>query len=106
MAHQYLTLYVYHTTNQLIKNLKCSTVHSFVCVFSLQVDIDFENKAFFLVFTVLGYPPGMDEQLNELPDAIRPLPEVKKINLDLVEFQKRYLYFNKAQRGFSIDQVY
>jgi hypothetical protein len=42
----------------------------------LQVDIDFDNKAFFVIFTVLGYPPGMDELLNELPDAIRPLPEV------------------------------
>jgi hypothetical protein len=40
------------------------------------VDIDFDNKAYFVIFTVLGYPPGMDEQLNELPDAIRPLPEV------------------------------
>jgi hypothetical protein len=40
------------------------------------VDIDFDNKAFFVIFTVLGYPPGMDELLNELPDAIRPLPEV------------------------------
>jgi hypothetical protein len=45
------------------------------------VDIDFDNKAYFVIFTVLGYPPGMDEQLNELPDAIRPLPEV-------------YFYFN------------
>ncbi len=40
------------------------------------MDIDFDNKAYFVIFTVLGYPPGMDEQLNELPDAIRPLPEV------------------------------
>ncbi len=45
------------------------------------MDIDFDNKAYFVIFTVLGYPPGMDEQLNELPDAIRPLPEV-------------YFYFN------------
>jgi hypothetical protein len=41
------------------------------------VDIDFDNKAYFVIFTVLGYPPGMDELLNELPDAIRPLPEVQ-----------------------------
>jgi hypothetical protein len=52
---------------------------------SFKVDIDFDNKAFFVIFTVLGYPPGMDEELNELPDAIRPLPEVRKIAAVLLD---------------------
>ena len=30
-----------------------------------------------MIFTVLDYPPGMDEMLNELPDAVRPNQEVK-----------------------------
>ena len=42
----------------------------------LQFDIDFPNSAFYLIFTVLDYPPNVDIELNELPDAIRPIKEV------------------------------
>ena len=42
----------------------------------VQVDIDFSNSAFFIIFTVVAYPPGVDYELNDNPDAIRPLQEV------------------------------
>merc|ERR1711970_228961 len=47
-------------------------------VVDIKFDIDFSNSAFYLIFTVLDYPPNMDVELNDLPDAIRPNKEVKK----------------------------
>jgi len=47
-------------------------------VVNIEYDIDFTNSAFYLIFTVLDYPPNIDMELNELPDAIRPNDEVKK----------------------------
>jgi len=47
-------------------------------VVDIKFDIDFPNSAFYLIFTVLDYPPNVDIELNELPDAIRPIKEVKK----------------------------
>ena len=44
----------------------------------------------FLVFTVLGFPPGFDLLLNENPAAFRSLDEVKieAVNHILAEYQK------------------
>ena len=42
-----------------------------------QYVVDAANSAFYVIFTVLDYPPGVDEMLNELPDAVRPNQEVK-----------------------------
>jgi len=47
-------------------------------VVKIEFDIDFSNGAFYLIFTVLDYPPNVDIELNELPDAIRPIDEVKE----------------------------
>jgi len=44
---------------------------------NIEVDIDFDNKAYFVIFTLVGYPPGMGDQLNELPDAVRKLAEIR-----------------------------
>ena len=53
-----------------------------------QFDIDFANSAFYLIFTVLDYPPNVDIQLNDLPDAIRPIAEVCFVGL-------KYMFFNE-----------
>ena len=45
-----------------------------------QFDIDFTNQAFYLIWTVLDYPKNIDIELQDLPDAIRPLNEVKFIH--------------------------
>lgn len=44
---------------------------------NIEMDIDFANSAYYIIFTVVDYPPNMDEQLNEFPNAVRPIAEVK-----------------------------
>ena len=44
-----------------------------------QFNIDFENSALFVIWTVLDYPRNVDVELNDLPDAIRPLDEVTSV---------------------------
>jgi len=45
---------------------------------NIEVFIDADNSAFFVIFTIVDFPPGFDYELNEFPNAIRPLDEVKK----------------------------
>ena len=44
----------------------------------VQFDIDFANSAVFVIWTVLDYPRNFDIELGDIPDAIRPLPEVRR----------------------------
>ena len=46
--------------------------------FSLKTAIDADNSALFVIWTVLDYPKGFDLELDDLPDAIRSLDEVRK----------------------------
>merc|ERR1712080_437238 len=46
-------------------------------VVNIQYDIDAAHSAFYLIFTVLDYPPSDDFELNDMPDATRPIAEVK-----------------------------
>jgi hypothetical protein len=41
-----------------------------------QYDIDPAHSAFYLLFTVLDYPPDIDVELNDMEDAVRPNSEV------------------------------
>ena len=42
-----------------------------------QFDIDFANSAVFVIWTLLDYPRNIDVELGDIPDAIRPLKEVR-----------------------------
>eukprot|EP00092_Neocalanus_flemingeri_P024038 GFUD01026073.1.p1 GENE.GFUD01026073.1~~GFUD01026073.1.p1 ORF type:complete len:177 (+),score=42.49 GFUD01026073.1:62-532(+) len=70
-------------------------------VVDIKFDIDFSNSAFYLIFTVLDYPPNTDIELNELPDAIRPIAEVKQNLVDAVNkgWFKVKVYKNDGQGG-------
>jgi len=46
-------------------------------VVNIEFDIDFANSAVFVLWTVLDYPRDIDMELGDIPDAIRPLKEIK-----------------------------
>jgi len=52
---------------------------------NIEVYVDEDNKSMFLVFTVLGFPPGFDLLLNENPAAFRSLDEVKSLLVSAVD---------------------
>ena len=67
-----------HVTHIRVVNIEVKYNDSFNIIdkIYLQFDIDFANSAMFVIWTVLDYPRNLDVELGDIPDAIRPLPEV------------------------------
>jgi len=55
---------------------------------NIEVYVDEDNKSMFVVFTVLGFPPGFDILLNEVPSAFRSLDEVKSNIQNVVDSEE------------------
>jgi len=70
-------------------------------VVNIQFDIDFTNQAFYLIWTVLDYPKNIDIELQDLPDAIRPLNEIKSNLQDAVNkgYFRVQVYTNDGKGG-------
>ena len=60
---------------------------NYIRIVNIEFDIDFDNSALYVIWTLLDYPKNMDVDLHDLPDAIRPLDEVVD-NISFEIFQK------------------
>ena len=60
---------------------------NYIRIVNIEFDIDFDNSALYVIWTLLDYPKNMDVDLHDLPDAIRPLDEVVD-NISFKIFQK------------------
>lgn len=61
---------------------------NYIRIVNIEFDIDFDNSALYVIWTLLDYPKNMDVDLHDLPDAIRPLDEVVD-NISFEIFQKQ-----------------
>ena len=63
---------------------------NYIRIVNIEFDIDFDNSALYVIWTLLDYPKNMDVDLHDLPDAIRPLDEVVD-NISFKIFHKHLL---------------
>jgi len=57
-------------------------------VVNIEADIDYDNSALFVIFTVVGYPKGFAVELGDFPDATRSLDQVESNLRDAVDNEK------------------
>ena len=61
---------------------------NYIRIVNIEFDIDFDNSALYVIWTLLDYPKNMDVDLHDLPDAIRPLDEVvDNISFEIIQKQ-------------------
>ena len=59
---------------------------NYIRIVNIEFDIDFDNSALYVIWTLLDYPKNMDVDLHDLPDAIRPLDEVvDNISFEIIQ---------------------
>jgi len=80
---------------------------NYIRIVNIEFDIDFDNSALYVIWTLLDYPKNMDVDLHDLPDAIRPLDEIKdniKEAVDKKVFTVK-VYTNDGKGGFVMSQA-